>query len=249
MTAPLIVFPAIDLKGGQVVRLAEGDMDRATVYGDDPAHQARLFADAGATHLHVVDLDGAFAGKAVNASAVESIVAAFPGKVQLGGGIRDRAAVDRWLGLGVDRVVIGTAALDHPDFVVEAARDLPGRIVVAVDARDGFVATKGWADISEVRVVDLAERFADVGVAALLFTDVGRDGLLKGCNVEATQALAHASSIPVIASGGVAGIEDIEALMIARSGIIEGGIEGVITGRALYDGRLDLAEALRVAAG
>lgn len=249
MIAPLIVFPAIDLKGGQVVRLAEGDMDRATVYGDDPAHQARLFAQAGATHLHVVDLDGAFAGKAVNAAAVESIVAAFPGKVQLGGGIRDRAAVDRWLGLGVDRVVIGTAALDHPDFVEQAARDLPGRIVVAVDARDGFVATKGWADVSEVRVVDLAERFADVGVAALLFTDVGRDGLLKGCNVEATQALAHASSIPVIASGGVAGIEDIEALMIARSGIAEGGIEGVITGRALYDGRLDLAEALRVAAG
>jgi len=249
LIAPLIVFPAIDLKGGQVVRLAEGDMDRATVYGDDPAHQARLFAQAGATHLHVVDLDGAFAGKAVNAAAVESIVAAFPGKVQLGGGIRDRAAVDRWLGLGVDRVVIGTAALDHPDFVEQAARDLPGRIVVAVDARDGFVATKGWADVSEVRVVDLAERFADVGVAALLFTDVGRDGLLKGCNVEATQALAHASSIPVIASGGVAGIEDIEALMIARSGIIEGGIEGVITGRALYDGRLDLAEALRVAAG
>lgn len=248
-TAPLIVFPAIDLKGGQVVRLAEGDMDRATVYGDDPAHQARLFAEAGATHLHVVDLDGAFAGKAVNAAAVESIVAAFPGKVQLGGGIRDRAAVDRWLGLGVDRVVIGTAALDHPDFVEQAARDLPGRVVVAVDARDGFVATKGWADVSEVRVVDLAERFADVGVAALLFTDVGRDGLLKGCNVEATQALAHASCIPVIASGGVAGIEDIEALMIARSGIAEGGIEGVITGRALYDGRLDLAEALKVAAG
>jgi len=249
VTASLIVFPAIDLKAGQVVRLAEGDMDRATVYGDDPAHQARLFADAGATHLHVVDLDGAFAGKAVNAAAVESIVAAFPGKVQLGGGIRDRAAVDRWLGLGVDRVVIGTAALDHPDFVEQAARDLPGRIVVAVDARDGFVATKGWADVSEVRVVDLAERFADVGVAALLFTDVGRDGLLKGCNVEATQSLAHASCIPVIASGGVAGIEDIEALMIARSGIAEGGIEGVITGRALYDGRLDLAEALRMAAG
>ncbi|MBA2936036.1 1-(5-phosphoribosyl)-5-[(5-phosphoribosylamino)methylideneamino]imidazole-4-carboxamide isomerase [Sphingomonas sp. CGMCC 1.13654] len=245
----MIVFPAIDLKGGQVVRLAEGDMDRATVYGDDPAHQAQLFAEGGATHLHVVDLDGAFAGKAVNASAVESIVATFPGKVQLGGGIRDRTAVDRWLGLGIDRVVIGTAALDHPDFVEQAARDLPGRIVVAVDARDGFVATKGWADVSEVRVVDLAERFADVGVAALLFTDVGRDGLLRGCNVEATQALAHASSIPVIASGGVAGIEDIEALMIARSGIVEGGIEGVITGRALYDGRLDLVEALRMAAG
>lgn len=249
MSEPLIVFPAIDLKGGQVVRLAEGDMDRATVYGSDPAAQARAFAEAGATHLHVVDLDGAFAGHAVNAAVVESIVAVFPGKVQLGGGIRDRAAVDRWLGLGVDRVVIGTAALDHPDFVREAARDLPGRIVVAVDARDGFVATQGWADVSEVRVVDLAAQFADAGVAALLFTDVGRDGLLKGCNVEATQALAHATSIPVIASGGVAGIEDIEALMIARSGIVEGGIEGVITGRALYDGRLDLAQALKVARG
>jgi phosphoribosylformimino-5-aminoimidazole carboxamide ribotide isomerase len=249
MSEPLIVFPAIDLKGGNVVRLAEGDMDRATVYGSDPAAQARAFAEAGATHLHVVDLDGAFAGHAVNAEVVEAIVAAFPGKVQLGGGIRDRAAVDRWLGLGVDRVVIGTAALDHPDFVREAARDLPGRIVVAVDARDGFVATQGWADVSEVRVVDLAAQFADAGVAALLFTDVGRDGLLKGCNVEATQALAHATSIPVIASGGVAGIEDIEALMIARSGIVEGGIEGVITGRALYDGRLDLAQALKVARG
>ncbi len=249
MTEPLIVFPAIDLKGGQVVRLAEGDMDRATVYGSDPAAQARAFAAAGATHLHVVDLDGAFAGRAVNAAAVEAIVAAFPGKVQLGGGIRERAAVDHWLALGVDRVVIGTAALDHPDFVREAARDLPGRIVVAVDARDGFVATQGWAEVSEVRVVALAEQFADAGVAALLFTDVGRDGLLKGCNVEATQALAHATAIPVIASGGVAGIEDIEALMVARSGIAEGGIEGVITGRALYDGRLDLAQALMVARG
>jgi len=248
MTDPLIIFPAIDLKGGQVVRLAEGDMDRATVYGDDPAAQARLFAEAGATHLHVVDLDGAFAGRAVNASAVEAILKAFPGKVQVGGGIRDRAAVDRWLGLGVDRVVIGTAALDHPDFVREAAADLPGRIVVAVDARGGFIATQGWADVSEVLVTDLAHRFADVGVAALLFTDVGRDGLLKGCNVAATQALAHATPIPVIASGGVAGIKDVEALLIARAGIVEGGIEGVITGRALYDGRLDLAEALRVAA-
>jgi phosphoribosylformimino-5-aminoimidazole carboxamide ribotide isomerase len=249
MTAPLIIYPAIDLKGGQVVRLAEGDMDRATIYGDDPAAQARLFADAGATHLHVVDLDGAFAGKAVNAGAVEAILKAFPGKVQVGGGIRDRASVDRWLGLGVDRVVIGTAALDHPDFVRAAATELPGRIVVAVDARGGFVATKGWADVSEVLVTDLAHRFADVGVAALLFTDVGRDGMLKGCNVAATQALAHATPIPVIASGGVAGIEDVEALLVARAGIAEGGIEGVITGRALYDGRLDLAEALRMAAG
>jgi phosphoribosylformimino-5-aminoimidazole carboxamide ribotide isomerase len=239
----IIVFPAIDLKGGQVVRLAEGDMARATVYGDDPADQARRFADQGADHLHVVDLDGAFAGRAVNAEAVEAIVAAFPGKVQLGGGIRDRAAIDRWLGLGVERVVIGTAALENPDFVRESARDLPGRIVVGVDARDGFVATHGWADVSDVPVADLANRFADAGVAALLFTDVGRDGLLKGCNVDATLRLARRTSIPVIASGGVKDLTDI--LELARHA--SDGIEGVITGRALYDGTLDLAAALKVA--
>lgn len=242
----LIVFPAIDLKGGQVVRLAEGDMARATVYGDDPAAQALAFAEAGADHLHVVDLDGAFAGRAVNAAVVETIVAAFPGRVQLGGGIRDRAAIERWLGLGVARVVIGTAALDDPALVRAAAAAHPGRIVVAVDARGGFVATRGWADVSEVRVIDLATRFADAGVAALLFTDVGRDGLLKGCNVAATQALAEATAIPVIASGGVAGIADIQALAAACADL-GGRIEGVITGRALYDGRLDLAEAIRVA--
>lgn len=241
----LIVYPAIDLKGGQVVRLAEGDMARATVYGDDPAGQAKLFADEGADHLHVVDLDGAFAGHAMNAPAVESIIKTFPGKVQLGGGIRDRAAIEHWLGLGVDRVVIGTAALEDPDLVREAARNLPGRIVVGVDARDGFVATHGWADISDVSVIDLANRFADAGVAALLFTDVGRDGLLKGCNVKETVRLARHTRIPVIASGGVAGLADILALARARSE----GIEGVITGRALYDGRLDLGSALRIARG
>ena len=239
----LTIFPAIDLKSGQVVRLAEGDMARATIYGDDPAAQARLFAAAGATHLHVVDLDGAFAGSSINGSAVESIIAAFPGKVQVGGGIRDRAGVDRWLALGVDRVIIGTAALKDPDFVRSAARDLPGRIVVGVDARDGFVATEGWADVSTVSVADLARRFEDAGVAALLFTDVGRDGMLRGCNVEATVALARAVSIPVIASGGVADIGDIHALLPH----VADGIEGLITGRALYDGRLDLAEAIRVA--
>lgn len=241
--ATLTIFPAIDLKSGQVVRLAEGDMARATVYGDDPAAQARLFAAAGATHLHVVDLDGAFAGASINGTAVESIIAAFPGRVQVGGGIRDRAGVDRWLSLGVDRVIIGTAALKDPGFVKSAARDLPGRIVVGVDARDGFVATEGWADVSTVPVADLARRFEDAGVAALLFTDVGRDGLLKGCNVEATVALARAVSIPVIASGGVADIGDIHALLPH----VADGIEGVITGRALYDGRLDLADAIRVA--
>ena len=239
----LTIFPAIDLKAGAVVRLAEGDMDRATVYAGDPAGQAMRFAEAGADHLHVVDLDGAFAGHSVNADAVEAIVLAFPGTVQLGGGIRDRAAVERWLRLGVDRVVIGTAALENPDLVREAARDLPGRIVVAADARGGMVATRGWADVSQVPVAELAARFADAGVAALLFTDVGRDGMLKGCNVEATVALARQTSIPVIASGGVTDIRDIEAL----AAVAGEGIEGVITGRALYDGRLDLGEALRVA--
>jgi len=240
----LIVFPAIDLKGGQVVRLAEGDMDRATVYGDDPAAQAMLFADAGAGHLHVVDLDGAFAGASVNGDAVREVVRRFPGHVQLGGGIRTRASVEGWFDLGVARVVIGTAALDDPDFVRGVARDFPGGIVVAVDAKDGMVATKGWADVSTTTATDLARRFEDAGVAALLFTDVGRDGLLRGCNVEATVDLARAVSIPVIASGGVAGIADIHVLALHA----KDGIEGVITGRALYDGRLDLAAALNVAA-
>ncbi|MHA6723436.1 1-(5-phosphoribosyl)-5-[(5-phosphoribosylamino)methylideneamino]imidazole-4-carboxamide isomerase [Sphingomonas sp. RS2018] len=239
--AALIIFPAIDLKAGQVVRLAEGDMDRATVYGDDPAAQARAFANAGASHLHVVDLDGAFAGASINGDAVRGIVSAFPGTLQLGGGIRDRAGIERWFDLGVARVVIGTAAVKNPDLVRGAARDFPGRIVVAVDARDGFVATEGWADVSDMTATDLARRFEDAGVAAVLFTDVGRDGLLKGCNVDATVALAAAVAIPVIASGGVAGIEDIQALKG------QPGIEGVITGRALYDGRLDLAESIAVA--
>ena len=240
----LIVYPAIDLKGGQVVRLAEGDMDRATVYGDDPAAQAMLFAEQGAEYLHVVDLDGAFAGKSVNGEAVARIVAQFPGHVQLGGGIRDRAGIERWFDMGVSRVVIGTAALENPDLVREAARDFPGGIVVAVDAKDGFVATKGWADVSTVEVADMARQFEDAGVAALLFTDVGRDGMLKGANVQATVDLARAVRIPVIASGGVKGIAEIHVLALhARDGI-----EGVITGRALYDGRLDLAAALAAAA-
>ena len=240
----LIVFPAIDLKAGQVVRLAEGDMDRATIYGDDPAAQAMLFADAGAQYLHVVDLDGAFAGASVNGDAIRAIVARFPGHVQLGGGIRTRDSVERWFDLGVSRVVIGTAALDDPDFVRAVAADFPGGIVVAVDAKDGMVATKGWADVSTTSATDLARRFEDAGVAALLFTDVGRDGMLKGCNVEATVDLARAVSIPVIASGGVKGIGDIQVLALHA----KDGIEGVITGRALYDGRLDLAAALSVAA-
>lgn len=239
----VIIFPAIDLKGGQVVRLAEGDMDRATVYGDDPAAQAKLFAEAGAEYLHVVDLDGSFAGSAQNREAVESIVAAFPGRVQLGGGIRSQEDVEGWLEAGVSRIVMGSAALKDPEFVKDMARTDPKAIVVAVDAKDGMVATEGWAEVSDVPVVDLARRFEDAGVAALLFTDIGRDGLLKGVNVEATVELARQVDIPVIASGGVAGIEDIEALKPHAAD----GIEGVITGRALYDGRLDLAEALEAA--
>lgn len=239
----LIVFPAIDLKGGKVVRLAEGDMDRATVYGDDPAAQAMKFAESGAQHLHMVDLDGAFAGQSVNGDAVRAVVETFPGHVQLGGGIRSREAIEAWFDLGVARVVIGTAALKDPDLVRGAARDFPGGVVVAVDAKDGMVATAGWADVSDVSVVDMARRFEDAGVASLLFTDVGRDGLLKGVNIEATVDLARATDLPVIASGGVAGIADIHVLALHA----KDGIEGVITGRALYDGRLDLAAAISVA--
>jgi phosphoribosylformimino-5-aminoimidazole carboxamide ribotide isomerase len=239
----MIIFPAIDLKAGQVVRLAEGDMARATVYSDDPAAQAASFAAAGAEWLHIVDLDGAFAGESVNGQVVRRIVTGFSGCIQLGGGIRTRAAIERWFDYGVVRAVIGTAALTDPDLVRGAARDFPGKIVVAVDARDGMVATQGWADVSDVPVIDLARRFEDAGVAALLFTDIGRDGLLKGVNVEATLALAEGVSLPVIASGGVAGIEDVRALRGKP------GIEGVICGRAIYDGRLDLAAALAEARG
>lgn len=239
----MIVFPAIDLKAGQVVRLAEGDMDRATVYGDDPAAQALVFAEAGAGHLHVVDLDGSFAGSAQNREAVEAIVAAFPGYVQLGGGIRTRADVEGWFDAGVARIVMGSAALKDPEFVREMAREFEGGIVVAVDAKDGMVATEGWAEVSDVPVVDLARRFEDAGVAALLFTDIGRDGLLKGVNIEATVDLARQVDIPVIASGGVKGLDDIHVLTQHAGD----GIEGVITGRALFEGRLDLAAAIAMA--
>ncbi len=245
----MIVFPAIDLKAGQVVRLAEGDMDRATVYGDDPAAQATLFAEAGAEHLHVVDLDGSFAGSAQNREAVEAIVAAFPGHVQLGGGIRTPQDVAGWFDAGVARIVIGTAALKNPQFVKDMAGEYTGGIVVAVDARDGMVATDGWAQISDVPIIDMARRFEDAGVASLLFTDIGRDGMLKGCNIEATVDLAQRTDLPVIASGGVKGLDDIHVLSL-HAGRMNGpgGIEGVITGRALYDGRLDLAAALAMAA-
>ena len=239
----MIVFPAIDLKEGQVVRLAEGNMARATVYGDDPAAQAVLFAESGAQFLHVVDLDGAFAGKSQNREAVEAIIDAFPGHIQLGGGIRNPESVAGWFNLGVSRVVIGTAALKDPDFVKDMAREWPNGIVVAVDARDGMVATEGWAEVSDVSITDMARRFEDAGVASLLFTDIGRDGMLKGCNVEATVDLARQTDLPVIASGGVKGLDDIRMLALHAAD----GIEGVITGRALYDGRLDLAAAVQMA--
>jgi phosphoribosylformimino-5-aminoimidazole carboxamide ribotide isomerase len=241
-----ILFPAIDLKDGAGVRLERGDMATAKIFAPDPVAQAMAFHAAGAAWLHIVDLNGAFAGASVNGAVVREIVRAFPGQVQLGGGIRDMVAIEQWLSGGVTRLVLGTAALKNPQLVKEAARAFPGRIVVGVDARDGMVATEGWADVSDVHIVDLARRFEDEQVAALLYTDVGRDGLLKGVNVDATEMLAEKTLLPVIASGGVADIRDIEALLAARLRVEghSGVIEGVISGRAIYDGRLDLGAAL-----
>lgn len=239
----MILFPAIDLKDGQAVRLLRGDMAAATLYNSDPVAQARAFGAAGFEWLHLVDLNGAFAGRPINGAVVANILAAVSVPVQLGGGVRDMATVEQWLSLGVRRVILGTAAVKDPAFVRAACKAFPGRIVVGVDAKDGKVAVAGWAEASEMTALDLARRFADAGVAALLFTDVGRDGALTGVNVEATAALASASGLPVIASGGVAGLADIERLRAAA----HQGIEGVVIGRALYDGRLDPAAALRLA--
>ena len=236
----MILFPAIDLKDGLCVRLQEGDMARATVFHSDPAAQAQAFAAQGFEYLHVVDLDGAFAGKPMNAAAVERILATAKIPLQLGGGIRDRATIEAWLQKGVARVIIGTAAVRDPQLVKEAARDEPGRVAVGLDARDGKVAVEGWARTSELSVLELARRFEDAGVAAIIYTDIARDGLLKGLNMEATIALADAVSIPVIASGGLASLADIEALL----GMQARNIAGAIAGRALYDGRLDPAAAL-----
>lgn len=241
----MIIFPAIDLKDGHCVRLYKGEMAEATVFNEDPADQAAQFKAQGSAWLHMVDLNGAFAGKAVNAQAVSSVLESTSLKVQLGGGIRSRADIDRWLTAGVSRVVMGTAALKNPELVKEAATACPGQIVVAVDARGGMVSVEGWAETSDIAVVDLARRFEDAGVAALLFTDVDRDGALEGVNVAATAALASQVQIPVLASGGVSSIDDIHRLKAADTGA--GSIEGVICGRSIYDGRLDLGEALRVA--
>ncbi len=237
------IYPAIDLKDGRCVRLLQGRMEDATEFNPDPADQARRFRDVGFTRLHLVDLNGAFDGRSSNADAVRAVLAATDRPVQLGGGIRDRAAIDAWLAAGVARVILGTMALRDPETVRAACRDHPGRIVVGIDARGGQVAVEGWAEQSEMKATDLALAFADAGVAAIVYTDIDRDGALQGVNVEATAALARVSGLPVIASGGVAGIDDIHRL----KAVADAGIEGVIIGRALYDGRIDPAEALSVA--
>jgi phosphoribosylformimino-5-aminoimidazole carboxamide ribotide isomerase len=237
------LYPAIDLKGGQVVRLKRGEMDQATIYADDPAAQARSFIEAGFAWVHMVDLDGAFAGKPANAAAVRAIIAAVPGaKLQLGGGIRTMETAEAWLAAGVSRIILGSAAVKDPDFARAACRAFPGRVALGIDARDGMVATEGWAETSDVSATDLARRFEDSGAAAVIYTDIARDGMLTGVNVAATSALARAVRLPVIASGGVAGVEDITALRAEGAGI-----EGAILGRALYDGRIEPKVALAAA--
>jgi phosphoribosylformimino-5-aminoimidazole carboxamide ribotide isomerase len=238
----MILFPAIDLKNGECVRLEAGDMARATVFARDPAAQARVFAEQGFEYLHVVDLDGAFAGKPMNARAVERILAAVSIPIQLGGGIRDLATVEAWLAKGVRRVIVGTAAVRDPALVKDAARKFPGRIAVALDARDGRVAVEGWAQSTDMPALDIARRFADAGIAAIVYTDIARDGLLRGLNLDATIALAEAISIPVIASGGLASLDGVRALLAPRARKLA----GAIAGRALYDGRLDPAAALEL---
>ncbi|MFZ0693000.1 MAG: 1-(5-phosphoribosyl)-5-[(5-phosphoribosylamino)methylideneamino]imidazole-4-carboxamide isomerase [Alphaproteobacteria bacterium] len=236
----MILFPAIDLKDGKCVRLWRGDMSRATVFNDDPPAQAREFASAGCEWLHVVDLDGAFAGKPMNAKAVDGILAAVSVPVQLGGGIRDLAMIDSWLSRGIARVVLGTLALRAPQIVRDACKKFPGKIAIGIDAKAGRVAVEGWAEASEMTVLDLARKFEDSGAAAIIHTDIERDGTLSGPNIGATKDLAARLSIPVIASGGVASIDDIKALKNA------GNIAGVIVGRALYDGKVELKLALQV---
>ncbi|MFT6531627.1 MAG: phosphoribosylformimino-5-aminoimidazole carboxamide ribotide isomerase [Limimaricola cinnabarinus] len=235
----MILYPAIDLKDGQAVRLLRGEMDKATVFNDDPAAQARAFVEAGTEWLHLVDLNGAFAGAPVNGAAVEAILTACPGvPAQLGGGIRDMATIEAWIDKGLARVILGTVAVENPDLVREAAKAFPGKVAVGLDAREGRVATRGWAEETDVMVTDLAKSFENAGVAAIIYTDIARDGAMAGPNVAATEALARAVSIPVIASGGVSSLDDLRALKAT------GVIAGAISGRALYDGAIDLAEAL-----
>ncbi|MBF0356746.1 MAG: 1-(5-phosphoribosyl)-5-[(5-phosphoribosylamino)methylideneamino]imidazole-4-carboxamide isomerase [Alphaproteobacteria bacterium] len=238
----MILFPAIDLKDGRCVRLRLGDMDQATVFNDDPADQAAQFQAAGCQWIHVVDLNGAFAGKPVNGGAVDAILKAVTVPIQLGGGIRDLATIEMWLDKGVARVILGTVALKNPELVRDACQLFPGRIAVGIDAKGGKVAVEGWAETSELSAPELALKFEGAGVSAIIYTDIDRDGVLSGPNVEATAALARAISTPVIASGGVSSLEDLKALIAVG----EPGILGVISGRAIYDGRLDLTEALKV---
>ena len=239
----MILYPAIDLKEGRCVRLVRGEMNAATVFNDDPAAQAQSFVDAGSRWLHLVDLDGAFAGKPMNAKSVEAILARVKIPAELGGGIRDLATIEGWLGKGIARVILGTAALTNPDLVREGCRKFPGKVAVGIDARGGKVAVEGWAKTSEMMALDLALRVEDAGAAAIIFTDIDRDGVLAGVNVAATAALAQKLKTPVIASGGVASIDDITALKAHETD----GIAGAILGRALYDGRIDLPAALKVA--
>ncbi|MEQ8806782.1 MAG: 1-(5-phosphoribosyl)-5-[(5-phosphoribosylamino)methylideneamino]imidazole-4-carboxamide isomerase [Rhodospirillales bacterium] len=238
----MIFFPAIDLKDGNCVRLYQGDMDQATVFSDDPAAQARAFQDAGCEWVHLVDLNGAFEGRPVNGAAVNAILGALDIPVQLGGGIRTMATIDDWLARGVRRVILGTVALTDPDLVKAACKAHPGRVAVGIDARDGRVAVEGWAEVSELTALDLAKRFEDAGVAAIIFTDIGRDGVMQGPNLQATLDLARAVSIPVIASGGVSSMADLEELKAQGGGLLE----GVISGRAVYDGKIDLPAAVKL---
>jgi phosphoribosylformimino-5-aminoimidazole carboxamide ribotide isomerase len=238
----VILFPAIDLKAGQCVRLEQGDMARATVFHADPAAQAQVFEAQGFTHLHLIDLDGAIQGSPANADAVMRIRQAVRMPIQLGGGIRNAGSIEAWLAKGIDRVVIGTAAVRDPQLVRYAARQFPDRVAVALDAREGRVAVEGWATNTDLTALEIARRFEDAGVAAIIYTDIGRDGLLRGLNIEATIELADAVGIGVIASGGLASIDDIRALLEPRAGRII----GAVVGRALYDGRLNAADALRL---
>jgi len=238
----MILFPAIDLKDGQCVRLVQGDMDRATVFSDTPAEQAKVFESQGFEWLHLVDLNGAFEGKPVNGDAVEAILKTVSLPAQLGGGIRSMQQIEAWLDKGIARVILGTAALRDPQLVIEACKTWPGKIAVGVDAKDGYVAVEGWAEVSDITALDLAKRFEDAGVAALIYTDISRDGAMQGMNVAGTAELANSVGIPVIASGGVTNLDDLHALKAANAP----GIIGVISGRAIYDGRLDPAEALAV---